>query len=124
MKVCLRCKRILDESHFYRDITKKDRLSSYCKDCKREYMREYHKIRLESNLCYDCGKPRPEGYIRFCPSCLKKRDKANKKYERQRALMGICRQCCKNPIDYTRSKLHCASCLDKRNLSKKKDDKD
>ncbi|MEA3458349.1 MAG: hypothetical protein U9R21_06680, partial [Candidatus Thermoplasmatota archaeon] len=104
-----------DDSQFYKDSIKNDGLSSYCKDCKREYHREYRKSRLEAGLCYDCGKPRPEGWNRYCPDCLKKREELNKIYEKERVAKGLCRQCGKNPIDYSRSKLHCTECLDKRN---------
>lgn len=47
--------------------------------------------------------------------CLKKREKTNIIYEQQRNDKGICRQCCKHPIDYSRSMLHCSSCPDVRN---------
>lgn len=33
MKKCSRCKRILDESMFYRNKTKADGLNNECKDC-------------------------------------------------------------------------------------------
>ena len=115
MKKCARCGRILDDSQFYKDSIKNEGLSSYCKDCKRECMIEYRKSRLEAGLCYDCGKPRPEGWNRYCPDCLKKREELNKIYEKERVAKGLCRKCGKNPIDYTRSTLHCTSCLDIRN---------
>ncbi len=35
-------------------------------------------------------------------------------YEQQRKDKGLCRQCGKHPIDYSRSTLHCSSCLIKR----------
>ena len=114
MKECPRCHQFLPASQFHKDCTKKDRLSSYCKDCQREYHREWRMERLDAGLCYDCGKPRPEGWNRYCPDCLKKREELNKIYEKERVAKGLCRQCGKNPIDYTRSKLHCSSCLDKR----------
>jgi len=78
-------------------------------------MKYFHQQHLKHGLCYDCGKTRPEGYIRFCPDCLKKREELNKIYEQQRKTRGICRQCGKHPIDYARSMLHCSSCLDVRN---------
>ena len=118
MKECPRCHQFLPASQFYKDVAKKDRLSSYCIDCKREYHKEWRGRRLEAGLCYDCGKPRPEGWTRYCPDCLKKREELNKIYEQQRKAKGLCRQCGKNPIDYSRSKLHCTSCLDLRNYDK------
>ena len=116
MKKCARCERILDDSQFYKDSIKNDGLSSYCRDCQREYHREYCKKRLEADLCYDCGKEiDPKVSRRYCSDCLKKREELNKIYEKERVARGLCRQCGKNPIDYSRSKLHCTECLDKRN---------
>jgi len=117
LKQCTKCKITYHESNFHKDRTHKDNLSSVCKDCRREYMIYFRQQRLKHGLCYDCGKTRPEGYIRFCPDCLKKREKLNKIYEQQRKTKGICRQCGKHPIDYSRSMLHCSSCLDQRNYT-------
>lgn len=36
MKSCPKCREIKDESCFYKDESKVDRLSSYCKDCAKE----------------------------------------------------------------------------------------
>ena len=42
-KKCCICKEIKSLDMFYRNKTKKDRLQTYCKDCAKEYDREYHK---------------------------------------------------------------------------------
>jgi len=91
MKECPRCHRFLPASQFYKDDTKKDRLPSYCKDCEREYHREWRMRRLKVGLCYDCGKTRPEGWTRYCPDCLKKREELNKIYEKERVDKGLYR---------------------------------
>lgn len=116
MKKCPRCKRKLNNSYFNRDRTKKDGLHFCCRECQSEYHKEWRMRRLRAGLCYDCGKSRPAGMKRFCLDCLKKREGMNEIYEQKRKVKGICRQCNKNPIDYTRSKLHCTNCLDRRNL--------
>ena len=36
MKSCPKCKHLKDESYFYKDDSKVDRLTSYCKDCTKE----------------------------------------------------------------------------------------
>jgi hypothetical protein len=36
MKSCSKCKELKDESCFYKDDSKVDRLTSYCKDCSKE----------------------------------------------------------------------------------------
>ena len=114
MKECPRCHQILPESSFSKDKSKKDGLSCYCRKCKSEHHREYVSERLKNNLCYDCGKPVPNGK-RYCFECYQKRLELNKVYEKERVGKGLCRQCGKNPIDYSRSVLHCSDCLDKRN---------
>jgi len=119
LKQCTKCKITYPVSNFHKDRTHKDNLRSVCKDCRREYMKYFRQQRLKHGLCYDCGKTRPEGHIRFCPNCLKKREKLNKIYEQQRKTKGLCRQCGKKPIDYIRSGLHCSSCLDLRNYNKR-----
>jgi len=118
LKQCNKCKITYHESNFSKDRTHKDNLRSVCKDCRREYNIQYRKRRLSLGLCYDCGKTRPEGYIRFCPGCLKKREELNKIYEQQRKTKELCRQCGKKPIDHSRSRLHCTRCLDLRNRNK------
>ena len=40
-KTCTRCKRRRKVALFYKDKTIKDGLSSWCKDCTRDYDREY-----------------------------------------------------------------------------------
>ena len=42
-KVCTRCKKRRKLELFYRDKHQKDGLSSWCKDCTRDYDREYAK---------------------------------------------------------------------------------
>lgn len=85
MKVCQRCKGLIDSSKFNYKIKAKNLLSPYCKDCSREYVknhyranREYYlkkanirnkKIRqeikkyiwdfLKLNKCVDCGENNP-----------------------------------------------------------------
>ena len=118
MKQCSKCKITYPKSNFSKDRTHKDNLAIVCKGCRREYHRDWRKKRLKAGLCYDCGKTRLEGYIRFCPDCLKERERLNVIYEQQRKTKGICRQCGKKPIDYSRSRLHCSSCLDLRNYNK------
>ena len=118
MKQCSKCKITYPKSNFSKDRTHKDNLAIVCKDCRREYMKYFRQQRLKRGLCYDCGKPRPSGCKRYCLDCLIERERLNVIYEQQRKEQGICRQCCKNPIDYTRSQLHCSSCLDMRNYNK------
>lgn len=73
MKICNKCNRELDESCFSKKKTSKDGLSTICKDCKREYDKEYDrrlkKKKLEQTqdvgdiskgiktlVCEKCGK--------------------------------------------------------------------
>lgn len=56
---------------------------------------------------------------RYCEQCYQRRLKYNEKSELQRKEKGICRQCGKQSINYSRSQLHCNKCLDKRNDGKK-----
>ena len=91
MKQCSKCKITCHESNFHKDRTHKDKLKSVCKDCRREGHREWRKRRLKAGLCYDCGKPRPTGWKRYCPDCLKERERLNVIYEQQRKEQGICR---------------------------------
>ena len=118
MKKCITCRRVLDDPKFNKDRGHKDGLRSLCRGCQSKHHREWRKRRLKAGLCYDCGKPRPPGWKCYCPDCLKERERLNVIYEQQRKERGICRQCGKHPIDYTRSMLHCSSCLDLRNYNK------
>ena len=52
-KKCSKCKRTLSLRNFHRDIQKKDRLTSSCKDCRRRaQIEEYEKYR-KRNLNYN-----------------------------------------------------------------------
>lgn len=42
-KRCCECKQVLDADRFYKCSAKKDGLAAKCKDCDREYQREYRK---------------------------------------------------------------------------------
>ena len=120
MKECTKCHRFLAESEYSKDRSHKDGLNSWCKQCKNEYIREFHLKRVENKLCYDCGTPLTDKdkQKRFCLRCYNKRLGQNAVSERKHIQKGICRQCGKQPIDYSRSRLHCSSCLDKRNENK------
>ena len=46
-KVCTRCKKRRKVAHFYKDRTINDGLSSWCKDCTKEYDRAYRERKRE-----------------------------------------------------------------------------
>lgn len=46
-KICSRCKVDKEQKQFHKDRTKKDGLSYYCKECTREYNKEYRKTHPE-----------------------------------------------------------------------------
>ena len=79
MRQCSKCKITYDESNFYKDRTHKDGLSSVCKDCRREYNILYRQRRLKLGLCYDCGKPRPEGTEPIYPIAINYKGFTNQK---------------------------------------------
>lgn len=52
MKECPCCGKILDESYFYKDSTKSDGLTSYCKDCSKEKRLERYENNKEEEKKY------------------------------------------------------------------------
>ena len=42
-KICSKCRRELPLSEFNKDRTRKDGLQTYCKDCRKQYMKQYNK---------------------------------------------------------------------------------
>lgn len=57
MKVCNRCKRLLDESEFYSDKRTADGLSRSCKRCKREKEKAVEKTdKVDYRFCQQCGR--------------------------------------------------------------------
>jgi len=57
MKICSKCKRILDETNFFADNRKSDKLRCQCKDCCKEYSKsENRKISLSKYNKSDKGK--------------------------------------------------------------------
>ena len=61
MKTCTVCGRLLDESMFYKDRTKKDGLAYDCKDCRKAYMiKKYPKKEetktVKQRTCIVCGE--------------------------------------------------------------------
>jgi len=48
MKVCSKCKRVLDESAF--NTFRGDKLQGYCIECSKQYKREYHARLKEKRL--------------------------------------------------------------------------
>jgi hypothetical protein len=50
MKKCYKCKSSYEESFFYKDSSKKDGLSSRCKDCDSKVAKEYRKNSNVANL--------------------------------------------------------------------------
>ena len=59
MKMCNKCNEEKEEKEFYKDSSKKDGLSTLCKECKRKYSKKYY---LNNNkpiiikICEFCGK--------------------------------------------------------------------
>ena len=61
MKMCNKCKRLLDESLFSKRSDTKDGLSYICKECKREYDKKFdakkrEQLSKEQDRCVKCGK--------------------------------------------------------------------
>jgi hypothetical protein len=109
-KLCSRCNRWKDTSHFSRNNSSKDRLCSHCKECdsKRarrryeqkktgahKYIRheDRHRIvdRTRQKLCFKCRKWKDENDFY--------RDRSHKD-----GLMGRCKKCSYKPAHNTRKK--------------------
>ncbi len=55
---CTRCKKFKPKEDFYEDISKWDKLSSWCKKCKKEHQNKYHKKNKEilNKKCKICNR--------------------------------------------------------------------
>lgn len=82
MKMCNKCKRLLDESYFSKRSDTKDGLSYICKECKKEYDKKFdakkrEQLSKQQDKCVKCGKHiKYEQYIdgvyvisKFCNDC-------------------------------------------------------
>lgn len=52
MKKCSKCNINKDESHFHKDITRKDGLNSSCKECKKPNSKTYYSIHRKDRVEY------------------------------------------------------------------------
>ena len=51
-KKCIRCQKFLYLNHFYISDSNRDGYTNICKDCKRQYSREYQRTHIEKQLEY------------------------------------------------------------------------
>ena len=63
MKMCSKCKKLKPVSNFYKNVRANDGLNSMCKECCKEYYKEYNvvnkKRRAETNkMYYEINKER------------------------------------------------------------------
>ncbi|MFC1738560.1 hypothetical protein ACFL1G_05875 [Planctomycetota bacterium] len=102
MKQCRKCKKLKDESEFYKNNRSKDGLRAWCKKCNREYDRKYHG-RLKKYLIYE-ERHRVVGSVKQkkCHKCKKWKTESDF-YKRRRHKDGLA-ACCKECADKATNK--------------------
>ena len=99
MKRCSRCKRLLPEEEFFKDRSSKDGLQGYCKECRKEYSRqwfeenkeyreEYNRKYYQKNEKYrervkEHSKRWYQEHKRYCQERQKEYYQKNKKHMRE-----------------------------------------
>ena len=94
-KICSRCKEVLDFSEFNKNRSKKDKLDSYCKHCKKIYFKERQIKKL--NLEIRKKEKETENNMYVCSKC--KKNKLGKEFyfnkKRAKRMTSKCIECSK-----------------------------
>ena len=119
MKTCTKCKRRLPKNKFGKDKNKKDGLSSWCKECrKQDHKKCSHCQTIKPKYEFYKDRSRPDGFQywckeclneiygrakrpavspdhKYCPSCktIKLKTEFNKDRSRPDGLSGYCKEC-------------------------------
>ena len=108
MKKCFDCKRVLEFSMFRTDRSKKDKLTSICRECGNARNVKLKRERKANRVCLSCPDEVSLKSSTYCTSCLDRvikynRDRLDSKLEKP------CKRCGKPPL---KSMTRCASCND------------